>query len=216
MISQAIPTEERVDPRVKRTRQLLERALLDLLREKDLQAITVCDIAEQATVNRATFYAHFETKYALFDYIVRQSFQQALRDRLPVSAGFSPDNLKCVIHTVCEYLAQLTGDCSPSDVHCRPLIEAQVQAQLYELFLGWIEPLQARDTEWPVKPKVAAAFTSWAIFGVGLQWSREGMCPSAEEAADQVLTLIGQGCTLWKARKEGAMNGSTETRTTKA
>ena len=213
MLSQAIPTKERVDPRVKRTRQLLERALYDLLQEKDLQTITIGDIAEQATVNRATFYAHFETKYALFDYVIHHSFQRVLWNKLPASPEYSLDNLRRLILAVCEYFAQLTGDCSPSEVHYRPLIEAQVQAQLYELLLSWIDPLQIGDAAGPIKPQVAAAFTSWAIFGVGLQWSREGMCPSAEEAADQVLALIGQGCMLWKARKEGAMNPSTENRT---
>jgi hypothetical protein len=43
------------DPRVKRTRQLLQRAFVDLIHEKSFEAITVQDIAERATLNRATF-----------------------------------------------------------------------------------------------------------------------------------------------------------------
>jgi len=60
------------DPRVKRTRQLLQQALMDLLREKGFQAITVQDIAERATLNRATFYAHFTDKYDLIDNVMRE------------------------------------------------------------------------------------------------------------------------------------------------
>ncbi|MBI4304912.1 MAG: TetR family transcriptional regulator, partial [Chloroflexi bacterium] len=45
------------DPRVKRTRKLLHDAFDSLLSEKSFEAITVQDIAERATVNRATFYA---------------------------------------------------------------------------------------------------------------------------------------------------------------
>lgn len=53
------------DPRVKRTRQLLMQAFMELLKEKkDISSISVQDIAERATLNRATFYAHFEDKYA--------------------------------------------------------------------------------------------------------------------------------------------------------
>ncbi len=66
-----IPAKD-ADPRVKRTRQLLQRAFLDLYQEKSFSLITVQDIAERATVNRVTFYAHFEDKYALMDSLMRE------------------------------------------------------------------------------------------------------------------------------------------------
>ena len=47
----------KVDPRVKRTRQLLQNALMELVQEKSQGSITVQDIAARAEVNRATFYA---------------------------------------------------------------------------------------------------------------------------------------------------------------
>ena len=53
------------DPRVKRTRQLLLQALDELAAEKDIRSISVQDIAARATLNRATFYAHFRDKEAL-------------------------------------------------------------------------------------------------------------------------------------------------------
>src|SRR5207245_2778046 len=56
-----------VDPRVKRTRKLLQQAFIELFQEKGFAAISIQDITERATVNRATFYAHFPDKYALLD-----------------------------------------------------------------------------------------------------------------------------------------------------
>src|ERR1700690_1925078 len=53
---------QKEDPRVKRTRLLLEQAFMVVLKEKGFQTITVQDIAQRAGVNRATFYAHFEDK----------------------------------------------------------------------------------------------------------------------------------------------------------
>ena len=61
-----MPAVNEADPRVKRTRKLLQDALLELLAEKSFDAITVQDIAERSTINRATFYAHFVDKYDLF------------------------------------------------------------------------------------------------------------------------------------------------------
>lgn len=58
------------DPRVIRTRNLIQDAFRSLAKEKKIEAITIKDIAERATVNRATFYAHFEDKNALLEYMV--------------------------------------------------------------------------------------------------------------------------------------------------
>ncbi|MGG3884694.1 hypothetical protein [Brevibacillus panacihumi] len=46
----------RMDPRVRRTREMLWNALIALLYEKDYNKIRVNEIAERATLNRTTFY----------------------------------------------------------------------------------------------------------------------------------------------------------------
>jgi AcrR family transcriptional regulator len=50
------------DRRVRRSRRLLRSALLELLEERDYDAITVQDVLDRADVGRATFYAHFRDK----------------------------------------------------------------------------------------------------------------------------------------------------------
>src|SRR5579864_344430 len=74
-----------VDPRVKRTHQLLQQALQELSQEKCFASITVQDIAERATLNRATFYAHFEDKYELVDSIIREQFQKEVASKVPTA-----------------------------------------------------------------------------------------------------------------------------------
>src|SRR5215208_1635698 len=54
------------DRRSQRTRHLLSEALVQLIREKDYNAITVSDIIERANVGRSTFYAHYRDKDDLF------------------------------------------------------------------------------------------------------------------------------------------------------
>lgn len=56
-----------VDRRVRRTRRLLQEAVLALAEERDLGAITVQDITRHAGVNRATFYQHYRDRDALLD-----------------------------------------------------------------------------------------------------------------------------------------------------
>ena len=47
------------DPRIRRTRKLLQGALGALMQSKSFDEISVQDITEAATVNRATFYDHY-------------------------------------------------------------------------------------------------------------------------------------------------------------
>jgi AcrR family transcriptional regulator len=184
---------EKLDPRVKRTRELLVRAFNELLEEKGHSGLTVQEIAERATINRATFYAHFRDQYELFDYVISEAFREELRRKLPVSPELSEVNLKVLILAVCDYLVGLNTACSWSDRRFRPLIEARVQGELYELLLGWIEDLPQKTNGKPTTPEVVASVLSWAIFGAGLQWSRNQTPRSAEQTADQILSVIVEG-----------------------
>jgi AcrR family transcriptional regulator len=55
------------DRRVQRTEQLLEAALLSLIKEKEFDAISVQEIIDRANVGRATFYAHYDNKEDLLE-----------------------------------------------------------------------------------------------------------------------------------------------------
>jgi AcrR family transcriptional regulator len=57
---------DKTDRRSQRTRHLLGEALVELIREKDYNAITVSDIIYRANVGRSTFYAHYHDKDDLF------------------------------------------------------------------------------------------------------------------------------------------------------
>ena len=50
------------DRRVRRTRQRLNDALMELVVEKGYDKMTVQDLIDRADVGRSTFYAHYETK----------------------------------------------------------------------------------------------------------------------------------------------------------
>ena len=185
--------EKRVDPRVRRTRGLIVQAFNALVAEKDHTGLTVQEIAERATINRATFYAHFADQYELFDYVISEAFREELRRRLPEAPGPSEENLKALVLAACEYLAGLNTACSRTDRQFRPLIEARVQGELYELLLGWIEATPEAVRGRQVRPEVMASAVSLTIFGAALDWSRNGSAPSSDELADQVLSVFVGG-----------------------
>ena len=70
--------EEKLDPRIKRTRALIEQAFLDVMLEKSFTSMSIQDITEKAGVNRTTFYLHFTDKYELVTYSMNWRFRQAI------------------------------------------------------------------------------------------------------------------------------------------
>lgn len=56
----------KTDRRVQRTRELLQKSLIDLIGERGYDAITIQDIVDRANVARTTFYVHYGSKDDLF------------------------------------------------------------------------------------------------------------------------------------------------------
>src|SRR4051794_18980124 len=56
----------KTDPRVQRTREMLQDALIELIGDRAYDRITVQDIVDRANVGRTTFYLHYNSKDDLF------------------------------------------------------------------------------------------------------------------------------------------------------
>jgi AcrR family transcriptional regulator len=56
----------KTDRRVERTREQLQKALIDLIGERGYDAITIQEIVDRANVGRTTFYLHYRSKEELF------------------------------------------------------------------------------------------------------------------------------------------------------
>ena len=72
-------TQEKSDLRVRRTQKMLQEALIELVAERNFDAISVGDIAERAMVNRATFYRHYQDKYDLMEKIFGDMLNQMVQ-----------------------------------------------------------------------------------------------------------------------------------------
>ena len=194
MLSKSSP--EREDPRITRTRNLILNAFIDLLPEKGFQSITVQNITEKAKVNRATFYAHFPDKYALLDFSIQQMFRQEIEKRTLNACHYNEDNLRVLIVMVCEFVSKAHSHCSISEPQFESLVENQVKKQLQELLQFWLG-----QTNSNVDPKIAATATSWAIYGLAVQWNsdKSPKKPSAGPFADKILPLIA--VSLGEAQK---------------
>ena len=175
--------DKRVDPRVKRTRKLLEQAFMELMVEKGFQAITIQDVTDRATVNRATFYAHFEDKYDLLDSYMREQFEEWLSEKAPISSEFDLVHLRQLVATVFEFLSQIHQHCSTTDKQIEPMFETAVQDELNGYLLAWFKRLPPETIPADIHPEIGALLWSWAIFGAGIHWARGSRPLSADEMA---------------------------------
>ena len=180
------------DPRVRRTRQLLQNAFLELMQEKGFSAISIHDITERATVNRSTFYAHFADKYALMDSLIREQFQQVLASKLPPTSSWETQTLRVLIQTVLEYFREFHRHCQPVDT-LDPLFERSVQEELVAVLLTWLKQGSIAEKRWRVPVETVALVVSWAIFGAAVKWSQGAQTTLAEQMASDVLRVITEG-----------------------
>src|ERR1700690_524287 len=99
---------ENTDPRVLRSRRMLMEALLRLLSRKEFDEISIQEIADEATLNRATFYLHYPDRNALLQALTAARFRELI-DRRGLSFSDCDGALRAIALGVCDYLAETAG-----------------------------------------------------------------------------------------------------------
>jgi AcrR family transcriptional regulator len=178
---------ERIDPRIRRTRQLLQDALRRLLEQKEFDKITVQDITEAATLNRATFYAHYPDKFKLLEEFIRVNFLQLLAQRNVRFDGRCSSAFKAIILAVSDYLAEVQNSFSSKQHQFEPFVEATVIDQIRQLLLCGF---RSHPTERRISEELVAATASWAIYGAAKQWVDTPGHVSAEEFVSVAVDLV--------------------------
>jgi len=69
---------EKKDRRIGKTQKSIRDALINLLEEKDISKITIKELADNANINRKTFYMHYSSIYDIFDQIENETIEKFL------------------------------------------------------------------------------------------------------------------------------------------
>src|SRR5687767_2937303 len=82
------PVKNKIDRRIQRTCQALRAALLELIKEKGYDSISIEEITERANVGRATFYLHYKDKEDLLleEFSAMTNEKVQLLSEIPFSA----------------------------------------------------------------------------------------------------------------------------------
>jgi AcrR family transcriptional regulator len=174
---------EPTDPRILRSRQMLMEALARLLDRKEFDDISVQEIADEATLNRATFYLHYADKNALLQAMTAARFR-ALIARRGLSFTDCDGALRAIALGVCDYLAETTG--CPSQLTKLPL-EGSIIPVVEAMFL---EGAAHHAAQPGVDPALLGTTAAWAIFGAARRWLQTPDRIPAEEMAAKIETMV--------------------------
>lgn len=191
------PTHE--DLRTRRTRKLLREALIGLLRERDLEAISVKDICERAMIHRTTFYKHYVDKYDLLDREMTRLFWE-LSEGIPTPAqtigayasGDAPEHFVRLFQLAAEnpdlYGAMLaSGRASAFGRLVDSYLVEQTQTRIRAL------ASQRRGPASPVPEDLLVQFSIGAVTRVITWWLEQKDRPSPVEMARHIARMLAYG-----------------------
>lgn len=163
-----ILSSSKTDPRIIRTKHLLVDAFLKVSKEKDLTEITVKNITDIATVNRATFYSHFNDKYEILDYTLSVTILKDLNDTLSISKTINSNVLSQLFVAISNYMLDVKQSCERNKEAFCNQAHYRIKHELEDI-LGIM--LENTYPEHPRHSIVASAtFLSSGICGLAKHW----------------------------------------------
>jgi AcrR family transcriptional regulator len=158
-------------------------SLAILLTQKEFDDISIQEIADEATLNRATFYLHYPDKNALLQAMTAARFSELIARR-----GLSFSNcdgaLRAIALGVCDYLAESTS--CPSQ-----LVKMPLEKSIIPVVEGMFREGTGKHEMRPgTDPELLATTAAWAVFGAARRWYQSPDRVPAEEMAAKIETMV--------------------------
>ena len=178
--------------RVQTTKRRLREALLSLLPDKPLRAITVKELCESAKLNRGTFYAHYSDVYDLMAQIeedMRTDFFAALAPMMREDAPLSPPQIANKVFECIEANVDLCrvaiGPHGDKEFTRRLLRESR------EMGIPYCMQLFPNADRWQIEAYFT--FVSGGCYALMERWLRGGMPLPPAEIAQAAMKIMEQG-----------------------
>jgi len=186
------------DRRILRTRSMIMDAFLTVLQKKEYPEITVIDIAEQANINRSTFYAHYIDKDDLLHNMVKEKLDlltEATSGRQKEAVEVAP-----AFHEPDAFFAALFEHLSDHETFYRIMLKrlnpselhAKMQDIIKESFYIRISKLDL-DQKLQVPLDILLDYISCSTQGIIVKWLEDNRIYSPHYMALQLtrLSLLG-------------------------
>lgn len=181
-----------MDPRAAQTIAALDRAMLDLAAERDIDEIPVTELVARAGVNRSSFYQHYSSREELLAQALDRAAEAAAT--LPASTnlpanGEAPAQLVEFLQHFADHAAIYRRALGPRG---STLVAARVKARTYDLAREGIQlTVSGPDEILPLD--VQAAGVAGALLGALEAWLNRDPLPGPETAGRWILRLLTAG-----------------------
>lgn len=186
------------DIRYLRTEKLIFDSFTKLLSQKEYEKITVQDIADEAMINRATFYAHYADKEALQQGIQQQMLQQ-MSDMIDAAQIATEDTVmvKKAEQLLADYYRTLEKNSSLAQIALKSISQEIMQKRFGDLvrekYAHILSRLNVTESGQPVPTDFIVAYLTSIFTGTLSWWIKSGFDMPAKELARLVITLISNG-----------------------
>lgn len=185
-----------MDPRILRTQESLQYALLELCRTEDFATLSISSIVDAAGVNRSTFYQHYADKETLLADALDAFVSEAQAQLDAASADGSDNDGGVELH--------------PRDLILRYFVHVRENVALYKTVLsssgppviverlisrvsalaerGLVDQPAVASGKMPVN--IAAASLAGSFVGILREWINMSPLPTAEQATDWAWAVL--------------------------
>lgn len=179
------------DPRVLRTRALLGQALVELVAERGFASLTIQDITERATLNRATFYLHYHDKNELLEDVFERLIGAAIPPPPGPESAIDPRKPICaMLEHVSEYAGFYRAILGEQGV---PAFANRMRTKISGLIGAWLARTPGSEKPVSEPPEVIVTYIASAYLGVISWWLENNQPLSSEEMVEQLLTITSGG-----------------------
>lgn len=165
---------------------MLQDALAGLLKVKDFDKISIADIAEQSTLNRATFYDHYPDKFALLECLVATQFEELIARR-KIRFDGCDGAIRSIAMGVCCYLSETRKPSAEGSRQAGSPMETAIVSVVRRMLL---EGFASHPPRPGVCPLLLSSAVAWAIYGAAMDWALKPKRISISRISEKITAII--------------------------
>lgn len=185
---------KKVDRRIQKTRKTIKKAFVELLNKKSLEEISVYHIAEEADINRGTFYLHYQDKFDLFEKYIDELLEELISnvEMLKQKMKKNRDYKNCDIYVLFfqHFLKYPSFYRSILSFKGGPYFYTRFIEGIKDYYLQEYEQLFKYNEKQNINQETFINFVAHAHLGVINNWLQKGMKETPEDMGAQLSTLV--------------------------
>ncbi|MCM3586580.1 TetR/AcrR family transcriptional regulator [Mesobacillus maritimus] len=181
-------SQAKTDPRILRTRKFIMDAFIELSGKKEFKDITVKDITNEARINRATFYYHFQDIYDLLENVLSEVLAVNLNQENYENSELTEKTFLQTFKAITNFQSSLSNRCHRG---YEDTIARIIRDQLEIIFLRILRKRYPEEDEHGLQ--VTAVMLSWGIYGASVEWKRKSQALTPEEFIKSAIPYIQLG-----------------------